>query len=368
MPHIPKDSLIVATRVSIGNVAINKIDVAISQDLTGITIDKSKTSEEYLYWTLLRIKDTIRSYTQGSTIQGLTREDLKNIKVPFPPFLEQQKISSILSKVDELIQKTDQIIEQTQRLKKGLLNKLFSKLVNDSPRVTVEQIKSSIRNAISMGPFGSNIKTDNFVPSGIPVIRGINLTKEPFNMEGFVFITEKKADELKSANAFPGDIVFTHRGTLGQVGIIPEGSIYRRFVISQSQMKLTCDRSKVYPLFVYYFFKSPVGQKALFENVARTGVPAIGQPTTTLRKIKIPLPSVDEQQQLASTMERIEGLTESRRSYRDSLGGFAAFGIAAAVIGPVAIATPVLAQGNMTGGNTTGGNTTEAVGQISEEV
>src|SRR5215208_5342549 len=124
---IPKDSLIVATRVSIGNVAINKIDVAISQDLTGITIDKSKTSEEYLYWTLLRIKDTIRSYTQGSTIQGLTRQDLKNIKVPFPPFLEQQKISSILSKVDELIQKTDQIIEQTQRLKKGLMQKILTK-------------------------------------------------------------------------------------------------------------------------------------------------------------------------------------------------------------------------------------------------
>lgn len=95
---IPKDSLIVATRVSIGNVAINKIDVAISQDLTGIIVDKSKTSEEYLYWSLLKAKDTIRSYTQGSTIQGLTRDDLKNIKVPFPPIPEQHRISSILSK------------------------------------------------------------------------------------------------------------------------------------------------------------------------------------------------------------------------------------------------------------------------------
>ena len=41
--------------------------------------------------------------------------------------IEQQKIASILSKVDELIQKTDQIIEQTQRLKKGLMQKLLTK-------------------------------------------------------------------------------------------------------------------------------------------------------------------------------------------------------------------------------------------------
>jgi type I restriction enzyme, S subunit len=124
---VPKNSLLIATRVSMGNIAINKIDIAISQDLTGIVIDRSKANEEYVYWTLLKSKDRIRSYSQGTTIQGLTREDLKNLKILFPPILEQQKIADILSKVDELIQKTDQVIEQTQKLKKGLMQKLLTK-------------------------------------------------------------------------------------------------------------------------------------------------------------------------------------------------------------------------------------------------
>lgn len=91
----------------------------------------------------------------------------------------------------------------------------------------VDEIKADISNAIAMGPFGSNIKTENFVARGVPVIRGINLSKGKLYEEEYVYITEEKADELKSSNAFPGDLVFTHRGTLGQVGIIPFNSKYR---------------------------------------------------------------------------------------------------------------------------------------------
>jgi len=80
--------------------------------------------------------------------------------------------------------------------------------------VTIESIAARI----AMGPFGSDIKTDNFVPSGVPVIRGNNLTSGRLRTEDFVFLTEDKADELANSNAFPGDLVFTHRGTLGQVG------------------------------------------------------------------------------------------------------------------------------------------------------
>ncbi len=49
------------------------------------------------------------------------------MKIPFPPLPEQQKISSILSKVDEQIEQTEQIIEKTELLKKGLMQKLLTK-------------------------------------------------------------------------------------------------------------------------------------------------------------------------------------------------------------------------------------------------
>lgn len=73
------------------------------------------------------IKNQIVAYVTGISVYGLSKNNLKKIRIPLPPIKEQQKIASILSKVDELIQKTEQIIEQTKRLKKGLMQRLLTK-------------------------------------------------------------------------------------------------------------------------------------------------------------------------------------------------------------------------------------------------
>jgi type I restriction enzyme S subunit len=175
---------------------------------------------------------------------------------------------------------------------------------------TVDEIKAQTAHAISMGPFGSDIKTDNFVAHGIPVIRGVNLSKKRFNEEGFVFVSEEKANELKSANAYPGDIVFTHRGTLGQIGLIPSNSSYKRYVISQSQMKLTCDSTKADPLFIFYYFRSPVGQRELLKHTSTTGVPALSHPLTSLKSIRVPLPPIVQQRAIADVLDCLDARIE----------------------------------------------------------
>ncbi len=101
------------------------------------------------------------------------------------------------------------------------------------PEVPIEAL---LRPGLRRALFGSDITTDNFVSEGVPVIRGNNLGVGRFHGEGFVFLSEDQADDLANANAFPGDLVFTHRGTLGQIGIIPSGQ-FERYVVSQSQMK-----------------------------------------------------------------------------------------------------------------------------------
>ncbi|MFM2068081.1 MAG: hypothetical protein RLZZ584_2990, partial [Pseudomonadota bacterium] len=114
------------------------------------------------------------------------------------------------------------------------------------PSVKIDAIKSNTRYALVGGPFGSNLTTRDYVDDGVPVIRGTNLPQDSeFLDDGFVFVSEGKADALASNLAHPGDIVFTQRGTLGQVGIIPESARFRRYVVSQSQMKLTVNHEIV---------------------------------------------------------------------------------------------------------------------------
>ena len=179
-----------------------------------------------------------------------------------------------------------------------------------------------IATKIAMGPFGSDIKTDNFVPSGVPIIRGGNLTSGRFHGEGFVYLTEEKADDLLNSNAFPGDIVFTHRGTLGQVGLVPE-SPFKRYVVSQSQMKLSCDRKLADPVFIYYFFKSPGGQHALLENTSQTGVPAISRPVTSLKAIRLSLPPLAEQKAIAAVLGALDDKIELNRRMNATLEAMA---------------------------------------------
>lgn len=182
----------------------------------------------------------------------------------------------------------------------------------------VDATIESIASRIAMGPFGSDIKTDNFVAAGVPIIRGNNLTSGRFRAEGFVFLMESKADELANANAFPGDLVFTHRGTLGQVGLVPKEP-FKRYVVSQSQMKLTCDPSKADRLFVYYFFRSPAGQHALLMNTSQTGVPAISRPVTSLKSIRLALPPLPEQRSIAQILGTLDDKIELNRRMNETL-------------------------------------------------
>ena len=84
---------------------------------------------------------------------------------------------------------------------------------------------------IAMGPFGSNIKVDNFIDFGVPVLNGANLQGFKLKEESFNYVSPQKADSLGKANAYRGDIVITHRGTLGQIVYIPQNSKFERYTL-----------------------------------------------------------------------------------------------------------------------------------------
>jgi type I restriction enzyme S subunit len=171
------------------------------------------------------------------------------------------------------------------------------------------------------GPFGSDLTQRDYVSDGVPVIRGTNLggTEGRFVDDGFVFVTKRKAQSLRKNMAFPGDILFTQRGTLGQVAVIPKSARFGQYVISQSQMKLTPHPSKADSRFLYHYFRAPRTLNRLLAQTQATGVPHIN--LGILKRFPVTLPPVPEQRRVADILDTADGLRAKRLAVLEQLNG-----------------------------------------------
>ena len=169
---------------------------------------------------------------------------------------------------------------------------------------TVRDIASPVRNAIVGGPFGSELVSRDYVEHGIPVIRGQNMSAQ-WVSGSFVFVTPAKAKILEANSARSGDIMFTQRGTLGQVSLVPEKP-FASYVISQSQMKLSTNQELADPLFFFYVFTSEEQQSLIRGNTIQTGIPHIN--LGILRDLPVQVPPVREQRAIAEALSAVDAL------------------------------------------------------------
>ncbi len=173
----------------------------------------------------------------------------------------------------------------------------------------------------AIGPFGSRMKSDTYTQFGVPVIRGTNISGGRSFSGDWVYVSEKDADQLASCNVREGDLVFPHRGAIGEVGIVPGDR--ERYLLSSSLMSLKCDETKADSLYLYYFFKSHEGRHQLLKNASQVGTPGIGQPLTSLRSIELHLPPVEQQKSIARVLGCLDNKIELNRRMNETLEAMA---------------------------------------------
>ena len=132
--------------------------------------------------------------------------------------------------------------------------------MSDWRTITVEQIAAPGKNSLATGPFGSAISARYFTETGIPVIRGSNLSLDIGRRlidADLAFIPEELAVKFARSCVRGGDLVFTCWGTVGQVGLVDGRSLYDEYIASNKQMKLTPSPELANSLFLYYAFSNP---------------------------------------------------------------------------------------------------------------
>jgi len=136
-------------------------------------------------------------------------------------------------------------------------------------------------------------------------------------------VTEERASGYRKAKAKRGDIVITHRGTLGQIAYIPKNSKYEKYVVSQSQFKVRLKSNLVNPIYFVYYFHTSEGQKRLLSFKSHVGVPALAQATTNFRLLDFPIRDKVEQDLIARILESIGDKIELNNKINQQLEAMA---------------------------------------------
>ncbi len=108
---IPKNNIIVVTRVGLGKLFMNSFDVCISQDSQGLILNQKKVLPEFVLYSLATEVQKFKNSSRGSTIQGVTKSQLTEIKIPLPPLEIQKQIVARIAEEQKLVDANKKLIE-----------------------------------------------------------------------------------------------------------------------------------------------------------------------------------------------------------------------------------------------------------------
>ena len=188
---------------------------------------------------------------------------------------------------------------------------------------TIAECASAEPYATQIGPFGKALMADEYADCGVPVLRGINVNRGRFHDHDFVFIDEATANRLTKFESFPDDVLLVHKGTLGQIGLMPQQRKFKRYIMGNSMMRVKCDHTKLLPGFLYYWLCSEDGQHYLFSRVSQVGVPQIQRPLSTLREASLAVPPVQEQGRIVHILGTLDDKIELNRKMNEALEAMA---------------------------------------------
>ncbi|MGC8665055.1 MAG: restriction endonuclease subunit S, partial [Nitrososphaeria archaeon] len=123
---VPENSLLLSAYGSIGFVKINKVPVAINQQIIGIIPNEKIIDVEFLYYWDLNYKSYWDKFIKTTTLPHLTLGIVLDSLVPLPSLEEQQQIASILSSIDYDLEQLRKEREKLEKIKRGLMDELLS--------------------------------------------------------------------------------------------------------------------------------------------------------------------------------------------------------------------------------------------------
>lgn len=233
---------------------------------------------------------------RGTTIQHLNPTLLLKIKIPIPPLKIQEKIVQILDKFTGYVTELTSELTLRQKQYSFYRDKLlsFEDEVYQVEWKNLEEVANLVR-----GPFGGSLKKEMFVSDGYAVYEQNHAIYGKFVFR--YFISSEKYESLQRFSVKSGDLIMSCSGTIGKISIIPD--TYKEGVINQALLKIT-PNPNLDKKYLKYYFESVITQQV--NNDSRGGAIKNAASVSELKKLKIPVPSLDIQSRIVQVLDNFD--------------------------------------------------------------
>ena len=161
----------------------------------------------------------------------------------------------------------------------------------------------SDRYSFSGGPFGSNLKSEEYTTSGVRIIQLQNIGDGIFKDDYKIYTSKEKADELFSCNIFPGEIILSKMGDpVARATLIPDTD--ERYLMASDGIRLRSDQTRIDPTFMLNAINSPQFRETA--EVVSVGSTRKRIGLTTLKGLTIYAPPLPEQKKIAEILSGID--------------------------------------------------------------
>ncbi|MFA5925618.1 MAG: restriction endonuclease subunit S [Parcubacteria group bacterium] len=320
---VDRGDLIMSICATVGKPIMIKIPACIHDGFVLFDkLHKKKVDTEFLFYALLNSENTFLGSGQTGSQKNLNTTIVGNTEILLPPIYKQKIIAEILSKVDEDIEKTCEVIKKSEKIKKGLMRELFTKGIGHKKlkktKLGMIPEEWEVLSLGEMGIFskGKGISKKELIPTGLPAIRyGEIYTKHNFIIKKFYsFISKKTASE--SISIKKGDILFTGSGETPEeigksVAYLGDEKAYAGGDI------IIFSPSKGNSLFLSYLFNSPLVRNDLTK--LGQGNSVVHMYKGLLEKIKVAIPNIDEQNNIAGIISKIDEKIDGYKKTKSKL-------------------------------------------------
>jgi type I restriction enzyme S subunit len=237
--------------------------------------------------------------SRGATISRLYNDDLRRIRVSFPPIQEQRQIVALLDKaftaIDQAKSNIEKNIVNAKELFQSKLNAIFSQKGDGWEEKQIKDITLLVTKGSSPKWQGINYVEEG----GIFFLTSKNVGEGSLVLNNKKYLEEKFNEIQKKSILKKGDVLTNIVGaSIGRTAVFDLEEITN---INQAVCLMRCDSEKVYSYYLMYLLNSPFFKKTLHDNEVDNARANLS--LTFFKNLYIPLPKIIQQKEIVESIK-----------------------------------------------------------------